>query len=87
MKPPLQVKIEAFLVLNVRRMPVVKDFDDHPKERALVLMGDESDGRGPFITYWNEAVLGPWPTVADGFSVDELRWRDKGKAQSRGAPR
>jgi hypothetical protein len=36
------------------------------------MMGDASDGKGPFITYWG-AELGPWPTVADGFKESQLR--------------
>lgn len=38
-----------------------------------VVMVDNSDGRGPFITVWSVAELGPVPTLADGFTADELR--------------
>lgn len=34
---------------------------------------DNSDGRGPFITVWSVAELGPVPTLADGFTAEELR--------------
>jgi len=34
---------------------------------------DDSDGAGPYITVWSEIELGPLPTLADGFTAEELR--------------
>ena len=36
-------------------------------------MRDDSDGLGPYITAWSVAELGAVPTLADGFTADELR--------------
>jgi hypothetical protein len=34
---------------------------------------DDKDETGPYILGWNESEMGPWPTVADGFSRLQLR--------------
>ena len=36
-------------------------------------MRDDTDGLGPYITAWSVAELGAVPTIADGFTADELR--------------
>lgn len=41
--------------------------------RPNVAVVDPSDALGPFITVWSVAELGPVPTLADGFTADELR--------------
>lgn len=36
-------------------------------------MRDEGDGLGPYISAWSVVELGPVPTLADGFTANELR--------------
>jgi hypothetical protein len=44
---------------------------DTPVSPTIVLQ-DDADGRGPYILQWNTEVLGPWPTVQDGFDSHQL---------------
>ncbi len=48
----------------------------NPLNSNLVL-SDDSDGHGPYITAWSIAELGSVPILADGFTADELKNRDK----------
>jgi hypothetical protein len=73
--PPLRQRIDLFLKKTGKKA------EPGPMERAdNYIMEDQSDGTGPYISYWGER-LGPWPTVADGFTRDQLR-----KARQSGSP-
>jgi hypothetical protein len=60
---PLWDSIKTFLIRNGK----IKEAENQPLDRtpSSFTMGDASDGKGPFITYWGPA-LGPWPTTEDG---------------------
>lgn len=62
----LREKVEALAAARGKRL-VIGPFVFN------VLMRDQSDGRGPYISSWSTAELGPVPTQADGFTADELR--------------
>ena len=49
------------------------DYNIQQPDKATVRLQDDSDGDGPFIAYWDQKVLGPWPTEADGFTAEMLR--------------
>ncbi len=61
---PLQDAITAFLAKKGKTVKYGPD--------SAVMMGDESNGRGPFITRWDAIVLGPWPNVPDGFTPHQI---------------
>ena len=63
---PLHIKVDD--LLDSRGIEIA-----HGPFNVPVSIGDENDGRGQFITKWDEAVLGPRPTVQDGFTADQLR--------------
>jgi len=63
---PLHILVDDFL--DKRGIDI-----EHGPFNVPVSIGDERDGRGQFITKWDEAVLGAPPTTADGFTADQLR--------------
>jgi len=64
---PLQDAIDTFLAKQGKQANYT------PFAAGTVMMQDDSDGTGPYIAKWNMDVLGSWPTVADGFSPQQLR--------------
>jgi hypothetical protein len=45
---------------------------DVRNSNPAVSLQDNSDGLGPYISRW-DVSLGPWPTVSDGFTANQLR--------------
>jgi hypothetical protein len=64
---PLLDKINEFLSRNGKTAEL-------SRHEGLVQIGDENNGKGPFITYWDSS-LGAWPepTTSSGFSANQLR--------------
>lgn len=63
---PLHILIDGFL--EKRGIEI-----EHGPFNVPVSIGDERDGRGQFITRWDDTVLGAWPSEVDGFTSDQLR--------------
>jgi hypothetical protein len=68
--PSLQRRIDSFLAKRGKKA----DYNalHQGSSDTVVIMQDDSDGAGPYIAFWTDA-LGPWPTAVDGFTAQQLR--------------
>jgi hypothetical protein len=64
---PFRDAINAYLAKHGQPISRADDGSIH----TASLSGPDN---APFISYWNTEVLGPWPTVQDGFTDNQLRW-------------
>jgi len=64
---PLQASINGFLAKRGK----AANYTSLPGMNIVIR--DDKDDTGPYISRWDITALGPWPTVADGFTRLQLR--------------